>query len=248
MTFVLVALAGFVSWTISTAAAGGGELIFISAVAALLGGRAVAPVVTLGNLFAVPSRVVIFRKSIDWKIVRWFLGGAVPGGLLGAWVFAHTKAEWLQLVVAIFLLSAPLQYRFGERERSFQVRVWWFLPAGLAVAFLSGLIGGMGPVLNPLYLNYGTVKEEMVGTKSLNSSVMHLAKVGTWVTLGAIRREYLVYGVLVGALAIPANWIAARWLKRLSTRTFRILVIWLMAASGAFLLWEQRAALAAVFR
>ena len=150
LTLTIVALAGFVSWLISTAAAGGGEFIFISAVALLLGGRAVAPVVTLGNLLAVPSRIVIFRKDIDWKIVRWFLGGALPGGLLGAWVFAHTKAEWLQIVVALFLLSAPLQYRFGERERSFRVRLWWFLPAGLMVAFLSGLIGGMGPVLNPL--------------------------------------------------------------------------------------------------
>ena len=171
---------------ISTAAAGGGEFIFISAVAVLLGGRAVAPVVTLGNMFAVPSRVAIFWKDIDWKIVRWFLGGAVPGGLIGAWMFAHTKAQWLQIIVALFLLSAPLQYRFGERERSFEARAWWFLPAGLIVAFLSGLIGGMGPVLNPLYLNYGTAKEEMVGTKSLNSSVMHIAKVGTYATLGAI--------------------------------------------------------------
>jgi len=233
---------------ISTAAAGGGEFIFISAVAVLLGGRAVAPVVTLGNMFAVPSRVAIFWKDIDWKIVRWFLGGAVPGGLIGAWMFAHTKAQWLQIIVALFLLSAPLQYRFGERERSFEARAWWFLPAGLIVAFLSGLIGGMGPVLNPLYLNYGTAKEEMVGTKSLNSSVMHIAKVGTYATLGAIRREYLLYGLVVGVLAIPANLIAARWLKRLSAKGFRVLVIWLMAASGAFLLWEQRATLAALFR
>jgi uncharacterized membrane protein YfcA len=174
---------------------------------------------------------------------RWFLGGAVPGGLFGAWVFAHTKAEWLQIVVAVFLLSAPFQYRFGERERSFGVRLWWFLPAGLVVAFLSGLIGGMGPVRNPLYLNYGTVKEEMVGTKSVNSSVMHLSKLGTYATLGAIKREYLIYGLVVGLLAIPANWMAARWLEHLSARTFRLLVIWLMAASGVLLLWQQRAVL-----
>src|SRR5207302_8172884 len=129
-----------------------------------------------------------------------------PGGLLGAWVFAHTKAEWLQIIVALFLLSAPLQYRFGERERSFHVLLWWFLPAGLTVAFLSGLIGGMGPVLNPLYLNYGTVKEEMIGTKSVNSFVMHLTKLGTYAALGAFRSEYLLYGVTVGTTAVAANW------------------------------------------
>src|SRR5207237_10004165 len=123
-TVVIFALAGVGAWLISAAAPGGGASTFISAVALLLGGRAVAPVVTLGNLLAVPSRIVIFRKDIDWKIARWLLRGALPAGLLGAWVFAHTKAEWLQIVVALFFLSAPLQYRFGERERSFRVRLW----------------------------------------------------------------------------------------------------------------------------
>lgn len=122
----------------------------------LIGAQGVVPVVTLGNLSGVPSRVLLFREHIDWGIVRWFLAGAIPGGLAGAWLFTQTKAEWLQLLIAIFLLTAPLQYRLGEREKSFEVRLWWFLPAGLLVAFFSGLIGGTGPVLNPLYLIYGT--------------------------------------------------------------------------------------------
>lgn len=99
--------------------------------------------------------------------------------------------------------GAPLQYGFGERERSFRVRLWWFLPAGLLVAFLSGLIGGMGPVLNPLYLNYGTLKEEMVGTKSVNSSVMHATKIGTYATLGAIRRVDEILAVSTGPEVQP---------------------------------------------
>src|SRR5205823_9550280 len=78
------------------AAAGGGEFIFISAVAFLLGGRAVAPVVTVSNLLGVPSRVLLFREHIDWSIVRWFLLGAVPGGFVGSWLFARTTAAWLQ--------------------------------------------------------------------------------------------------------------------------------------------------------
>jgi uncharacterized membrane protein YfcA len=248
MTLLLVTLAGFLSWLLSTAAAGGGEFIFISAVAFLLGGRAVAPVVTVSNLLGVPSRVVLFRERIDWSIVRWFLLGAVPGGFVGSWLFARTTAAWLQLVVAAFLLSAPLQYRFGERERSFRVRLWWFFPAGLLVAFLSGLIGGMGPVLNPLYLNYGTVKEEMIGTKSINSFAMHLTKLGTYAALGAFRTEYLLYGATVGLTAIAANWMAARWLEHISPHRFRQVVIWAMFLSGAVLAWRDRAVIEDLWR
>lgn len=244
MTIVWIALAGFLSWLINTSAGGGGEFVFIVAVTYLLGAQAVAPLVTVSNLFAVPSRVLLFREHIEWRIVRWFLAGAVPGSLVGAWLFTRASAEWLQLLIALFLISAPLQYRFGERERTFEAKLWHFTAAGLLVAFLSGLIGGTGPVLNPLYLNYGTLKEEMIGTKSFNSMIMHITKLSTYASFGALRSEFLWYGVAVGMVAILANWLGKRFLERISIEQFRHLVIWLMVASGIFLIWKQRAVLA----
>lgn len=236
MTVLYVALAGFLSWLINTVAGGGGEFIFISAVTYLVRAQAVAPVVTLGNLLGVPSRVLLFASTSTGASYA----GSWPAQsreALRAPGSSRAKAEWLQLLIALFLLSAPLQYRFGEREKSFEVRLWWFLPAGLLVAFFSGLIGGTGPVLNPLYLNYGTVKEEMIGTKSFNSFVMHLTKFGTYTAFGALKWEYLWYGVSVGVVAIFANWLGKRWLERISVERFRRLVIWLMVASGVFMIW-----------
>ena len=58
---------------------------------------------TVSSLVAVPSRTLLFREHIDWDIVRWFVAGAVPGALLGAWLFTHTEANWLQLLIAVFL-------------------------------------------------------------------------------------------------------------------------------------------------
>jgi|SRR5438105_1866526 len=247
MTFVCLGVAGFLSWLVSTVGAGGGEFILIVAASYWLGAQAVAPVVTLSSLIAVPSRTLLFREHIDWGIVRWFVAGAVPGALLGAWLFTRTEAHWLQLAIALFLLSAPLQYGFGRRERSFEMRLGWFLPAGFLVAFLSGLIGGMGPVLNPLYLNYGSVKEEMIGTKSFNSFVMHVAKIGTYTTLGAMKLEFLGYAAAAGCAGMVASWLAKRWLRRISEQRFRQIVVWLMVLSGVVILWQQRALLANLF-
>lgn len=82
MTLRLIRVAGFVAWFISTVGGGRGEFIYILAIAHLLGAQAVAPVVTFGNLLGVPSRIYLFRHHIDWRIVRWFLSGAVPGAIL----------------------------------------------------------------------------------------------------------------------------------------------------------------------
>ncbi|RUL82532.1 sulfite exporter TauE/SafE family protein [Tautonia sociabilis] len=242
MTLFFLALAGFLSWIISTVSGGGGALLLTPAVGYLVGARAVAPVVTLTSLLGEPTRIYLFwkDKDIDWRVVCWYLPGATVGALFGAWVFATARAEWLQVVVALFLISTVWQYRFGERERSCPMRAWAFLPVGFVVAFFSGLIGATGPVLNPFYLNYGAIKERMIATKGVNSLAMHLVKIGTYTALDSLTGEYLLYGTAAGIAAAGANWVGKRWLERFSNRRFRQLAIAVMVASGATMLWTQR--------
>src|SRR2546430_4927376 len=68
LTLTIVALAGFVSWLISTAAAGGGEFIFISAGAPLLRRPAPPPRGAVGKPPAVPSRPLSFPHDIHRQI------------------------------------------------------------------------------------------------------------------------------------------------------------------------------------
>ncbi len=248
MTTLWLALAGFVSWTLSTLGGGGGALLLAPAVAYLVGSRAVSPVVTLTSLVAEPGRVYLFWRHIDWRVVRWYLPGAVPGAVLGAWVFATLKAEWLQVLLAVFLLSTVVQFRFGERGRAFPMPAWGFLPLGFGVSFFSGLVGATGPVLNPFYLSYGAEKERMIATKGVNSLVMHLTKIGTFASLGALPGEYLAYGVAAGLAALAANWVGKRWLERLSGRRFRQIALAVMVVSGLVMLWGQRDTLGGVWR
>src|SRR5919108_5918541 len=144
MEIAVFVVTGFVAWLISTVAGGGGALLMIPVINFLAGPRAVAPVDTLSTLLGGLSRIALFRQNVNWKIVRWFLPGAVVGAFLGALVFSTLKAEWLQIVLGVILVSTLFQYRFGERERTFRVRTWYWLPVGFGVAFLSGLAGATG--------------------------------------------------------------------------------------------------------
>lgn len=240
MTFVYLMLAGVVAWIVSTLSGGGGALLLIPIITLVIGSKAVPPIIALSSLFGSPSRAWLMREDIKWEIVRWYLPGAIIGAALGAYLFTQTTAEWVQIFIGLFLISSIFQYRFGKREQSFGVARWYFLPAGFLVSFLSGLIGGMGPVLNPLYLNYGALKEEMIGTKSFNSSIMHLTKIGTYTTFGALPTEFILYGVAVGIAAILGGWLGKRFLSDLKETRFRQFVIAIMVISGLLMLWEQR--------
>ena len=232
-------LAGFAAWTISTFAAGGGSLLLVAAASVLLRGHAVAPVVTCASLLAGAGRIALFRRHVDWRVAAWYLPGASAGALVGGWIFAHLSGELVKLCVALFLISTVWQFRFGERARSFRMRLTWFVPVSFASGMTSAIVGASGVLANPFYLNYGMVKERMIATRAVNSLVIQLAKIATYASFGAMSAELALQGAAAGAGAVLAIWVTRPWLRRLSSRRFRQLAVAVMVASGLLLLWQR---------
>jgi uncharacterized protein len=248
LDYLFLAAAGFVAWIVSTVGGGGGALLLVPLVGFIAGAQAVAPATTLATMIAGGGRAFVFWRDIDWSVARWGLPGALVGGFLGAALFSSAPAEWLQILVGLFLVSTVLQYRFGRKERTFEVAKWWFLPAELVTGFLDGLIGAVGPVMNTLYLNAGLAKERMVGTKTAVSLPTHLVKIGTYTTLGAMGGRLWLFGLAAGVGALASNWLAKWLLKDMPELRFRAIVVGFMALSGAAMIWQQRETIAALLQ
>jgi uncharacterized membrane protein YfcA len=236
--------AAFAAWVLSTLAGGGGGLLMLPVMTLLGQAAAVPPAIALGHFIGSPVRVWLFWKHIDWKIVRWYLPGACAGGILGAWVFSNLKADWVKVLIGLFLISTVFQFRFGEKERSFPMPLWGFLPLGFVVSLISGVVGEAGPVLNPFFLNYGADKERMIGTKAVNSLAMQLVKSGAYAAFGAMTWRYVLYGVAIGIAATLASWVGKRMLARMQSKRFRQIVVTVMVLSGLLILWQERGTVA----
>ncbi len=231
--------AGFIAWAISTVSAGGGSMLLVAATSSLLGGHAIAPVVTVASLMAGPARIALFWKHIDWRLVAWYVPGAVAGAALGGWAFTRLPGDLVQIAVGAFLVSTAWQYRLGERARSFRMRLQWFPAVSFASGLVSAIVGASGVLTNPFYLNYGMLKERMVATRAVNSLVIQLAKLGSYATFGALSGELAAHGAAAGAGAVLAIWATRPWLHRLGVRRFRQFAVAAMVASGVLLLWKQ---------
>lgn len=240
MIIFLLALASFVAWFISSLAGGGSPYIIMPMVNLLLDAQAIPPIVTIGMLLGNLQRTCVYWEEVDWKLTGWYFPGAIVGAVLGSFVFTQTKLQWLQVLLGVFLVASAAGFWFKPKKPLLQVKGWFFLPAGFVYAFLSGLLGSIGPILNPFYLNYGLVKENMIGTKSAHVLVVHIAKLITYMLLGAMTTSYLGYGLVIGVAAIPANWLGQMALKRMSEQQFRQFVLALVTISGVFILWDQR--------
>ncbi len=239
MLYLLLFFAGAIAWMISTVAAGGAAMLLIPLLGLTMSAQSVAPVITVASLMANPSRTFVFWKFIHWPVIARLLPGSILGAVLGAYAFTLVPAHYLQFILGVFLLSTIWQYRFGKRKQSFPMPRWAFFPLGIVVAFVSGLVGGAGPVMNPFFLNHRMEKEQLVATKAFNSLAMQSTKLLSYLGLGAISWQMGISGAAIGLGGVVGVFWARHHLERIDNDRFRQYTLYLMPIGGVLLLFKS---------
>ena len=236
MVIIILFILGLVAWFFSTIAAGGAATFLIPLIAFLLGAQLVAPVISLAALIANPSRVYVFRKNIDWRVIRYLIPGSILGAILGAWSFSQANTQIIQIILGIFLISYVANEKLKNAQYIYKMRLQWFFSLGFCVSFLSGLVGATGPIHNPFMLNYGLSKENLTGTKSLNSLFMQITKIISYSFFGALTLEIAGYGIILGCGAIFGILLARQHLKKINSTSFKEYMLIFMLLCGISML------------
>jgi uncharacterized membrane protein YfcA len=236
MIHFILLLAGIIAYIISTLSGGGGAIIMLPIVGFYLSPQVVAPVVNLGNMIGRPARLILFWNHIQWDIVKYYVPSALFGAIFGGFIFIQLESKWIQLVLGIFLLSTPFQFKMGKKKYSFKMKKEYFIPLGFIVTLISTLFGATGAILNPFYLNMGLVKEKMIATKTANSFIAGIAQIGSYAFLGALNGNLWIWGLAIGTGAIIGNIIGKSLLSKMSEFNFRRAVLVIMIISGCFMI------------
>lgn len=245
---ILITL-GFISifsWFVSTLSGGGSSLLLMPSVGLLLGAKFIAPATTVGAIVGNGDRVIAYRQYIQWQVIFWEVPGAFLGSFLGAFVLTKIQGHYLGILVGLFLIFSAITFfvRKGQEGqdsdiKTFKVAAWYFLPAGFCYATLSGIMGGMGPLLAPLYLNFGLQKESLLGTQATARMVIHITKLIAYELFGILTKEHFIYGIIIGMAAIIGNWMGNFVLRRMSDKQFRQGVMGFVFFGGLLMLWQN---------
>ncbi|WDF70807.1 sulfite exporter TauE/SafE family protein [Sphingobacterium oryzagri] len=242
MYIIFLVIGVIITFILSVLSGGGASLLLMPVITAFIGVRGVAPIMTIGITFSSFSKVFYFWKFIDWKLFSWLFPSTIIGSVIGAMLLAEVPTNMLQVIIGIFLVSTVIQIKPRKRSVSLwpKIKAWHFAPMGLVVSFLSGLIGGVGPLMNSAYLNYGMSKEGLLGTRSANAILLHVTKIISYSFLGLVDMRILKYGLLVGVAASIGTYFGKQLLGHISESTFRQIVVVSMVVSGVFMLFKNK--------
>jgi len=151
----------------------------------------------------------------------------------------NIEGDWDEVfggLVALFLLFNGLNDYLFSGRLTFKTRLPWFTGAGFVTALLSALIGAVGPVLNPFYLNYNVEKEQILATKAISTLLMQLVKLAGYLWFLDASSSWLWLGLVLGLGAMIGNQLGKLALQRISKAQFRHIANGLLTLSGVMML------------
>lgn len=239
MTVFLLFVSTIIAFWASAICGGGASLILIPVLNLLLPPAIVPFSLTIGTLTSSASRIVVFRRRIKWHVFIWFVPFSIPAVLAGAYLIKFINPNYLQLLVALLLVSnAPELIGTGRREsgRSGSISRSGLAVIGFAAGFVSGVTGAIGLLFNRFYFKIGLTKEEIVATRAANEICLHLIKLIIYVLLGLYSSTGITLGLVIAVATIVSSYSVRFILPYLSEQLFQKIGYAAMVISGLFLL------------
>jgi uncharacterized membrane protein YfcA len=238
LLYLWLPLIGLLASAFSTVAGFGAGIVLISFASTFMDIKEVVPISTMYFLGLSATQMLVFRKSLDWKTVLLYCGGALPGILVGMAVFDVLPAAQIKLGLAVLVLgycANMLLKLIPERLPSSQVTV--------AVSAVAGLVDAVtasgGTIQAPLFLARGLRKEVFVASFAATSVLLNPLKIGLYWTLGYFQPGNLPLVALLVVSGFAGVQIGRLGLKRLSPESFRILAVAFLFLLGLKLLVES---------
>lgn len=238
MIFISIFIAALLAFSISVICGGGAGLLLIPILGYALPASQVPAALSIGTSVSSVTKLSLFYSKINWHIVKLFLPAALPGVVFGAWLLSYLDPIYVELCMAIFLVS-NLSYLF-KKEASEKKKINYsnhFIRfIGLLAGFISGLTGAVGVLFNGIYLRYGLDKSEIIATRAANEILLHIIKLFLYAYFGLFTLKVLSIGLIVAAAAVVATYLMKYILPKISIHLFSKFGYGAMVVSGALLL------------
>jgi len=234
MDVALLVVGAFIAAAISGSAGFGGALLLLPLLTAPVGAEQAVPLLTVVQLVGNLSRAGLGFRVIAWKPVGWFLLGAIPLSVVGAYSFISLPKGLVTRVIGVaVLVFAILKY---TGVLTFKPTTSLLVAGGGVTGLLSGLVGSGGPLGAAVFLSLGLAPVAYIASEATTALAMHATKAVVYGSMLTLDHDFWLLGALLGAAMIAGTWAAKRFIAKASTAGFERYVLVLLAVLAIYLI------------
>jgi uncharacterized membrane protein YfcA len=201
----------------------------------IVGAEPVVPILAMSALMTNSSRSLAFRAFIDWRRALIVLVAALPGCILGAYLYTLLTSFGALLVIgSMLVLSVPAR-RLLLRQ-NFCIGDGGLGAGAASYGVFAGGTTGAGVMLLSLLMASGLQGAAVIATDALISIAVGTTKVAVFGLYGAITPQVAALGVLMGCAAFPGAFLARRFVEVLPVRAHTAILDAMVVLGGVTML------------
>ena len=233
-TVIVLLIACFATATVSAILGMAGGVTLLGVMTALLPAPVVVPLHGIVQLASNWTRTWAFRKHVRWPIFFAFMVPAVLGVAIAASIWADLRLTWFRAWIGAFILFFLVWRRYKPKLRN--PPVWSYAALGLAAGLLAIFVGATGPFLAPFFLRDDFDNEEVIATKAVCQTWLHLLKIPAFLALSF---DYSPYAMVLAALVaavIGGTYFGKHLLSKISKERFVFWFQFVLALLAVYLI------------
>ncbi|MEQ5167947.1 sulfite exporter TauE/SafE family protein [Proteus terrae] len=237
MSFIAVILLAIFSGVISGVVGTGSSILLIPALTYVFGAKEAVPIMALASVMGNLSRIYLWRHSIRFKPLFYYLLPGIPAVVLGANTLWRMPEKWLNIGMGMFfILMIPVIHLL--RKHQIKMKTYQVIIAGAVIGYLTGVVFSTGPLTIPIFSAYGLTLGPLLATEAAASFVIYLTKALTFSQLGAVNSFILISGALVGSGLTVGNYLGKKLVLKLTLKLFQWLLDAMLIFAGGSLLFN----------
>ncbi|WP_314733224.1 sulfite exporter TauE/SafE family protein [Proteus terrae] len=237
MSFIAVILLAVFSGVISGVVGTGSSILLIPALTYVFGAKEAVPIMALASVMGNLSRIYLWRHSIRFKPLFYYLLPGIPAVVLGANTLWIMPEKWLNIGMGMFfILMIPVIHLL--RKHQIKMKTYQVIIAGAIIGYLTGVVFSTGPLTIPIFSAYGLTLGPLLATEAAASFVIYLTKALTFSQLGAVNSFILISGALVGSGLTVGNYLGKKLVLKLTPKLFQWLLDAMLIFAGGSLLFN----------
>lgn len=226
--FILLALLAEI---LGTVGGFGSSLFFVPIASFFLDFHSVLGITAMFHVFSNISKVALFRKGFDQRLVVLIGIPAVVFVIIGAYLSKFFETKLLEILLSIVLISVSLLLIFFSKYGINPTKRNSFL-GGMFSGFIAGLVGTGGAIRGLTLAAFNLKMEAFIATSAFIDLLIDSSRTIVYYMNGYVHQDDLYLIPILLLVSITGTYVGKILLRYFTEERFRSMVLFLVLLTG----------------